>query len=104
VTDDPLVPVLTEIVEEASGPQPDGVNVAAAQEALARELERLVLSRLGPELERVIDERLASTVTDVLGQTLEGIRAELTASVNQMVREAVVASVAHTLSNPPQKD
>jgi hypothetical protein len=40
----------------------------------------------------------------VLGQTLEGVRAELTASVNQMVRDAVAASVAHTLSNPPQKD
>jgi hypothetical protein len=104
VTDDQLVPVLTEVVEEASGPPPDTVNVEAAQEALSRELQRAVLTRLGPELERVINERLSSTVTDVLGQTLETVRAELTESVSRMLRDAVAASVADTLASPKQRD
>jgi hypothetical protein len=103
VSDDSLVPVLTEIVDEASAQQPSAVS-AAALEALARELERAVLSRLGPEVDRVIDERLARTLSGVLGQALEGVRAELTVSVTQMVREAVAASVAHALAVPPQRD
>ena len=91
------VPVLTEVAE-ARRPRP-AVD-AAALEALARELERAVLARLGPEVDRVIDERLSRTLNTVLGQALDGVRAELTVSVTQMVREAVAASVAHALALP----
>ena len=76
------VPVLTEIVADARRSRP-AVDAAAA-EALARELERAVLARLAPEIDRIIN----------------GVRAELTASVAQMVREAVATSVARALSLP----
>jgi hypothetical protein len=39
----------------------------------------------------------------VLGHALDSVRAELTISVIQMVREAVVASVAHALADPDKK-
>src|SRR5256885_1468509 len=42
------LPVLTEIVEEAHGPR--ATVDRAAIEALAQELERAVLARLGPEV------------------------------------------------------
>ena len=74
-----------------------------ALEALARELERAVLERLGPEVHRVIEEKIAHKLNTVLGQALDNVRAELTISVIQMVREAVVASVAHALSQPEEK-
>jgi hypothetical protein len=64
------VPLLTEVVEEAS------------DEALALELEGALLERLRPEIDRVSAE------------ALERMRAELTRSVLQMVREAVSASLA----------
>ena len=92
------VPVLTEMVED-EGQQRPAVD-GPALEALARELERAVLSRLGPEVDRIIEERLARTLQTVLGQALDGVRAELTGSVTQMVREAVAASVAHALALP----
>ena len=80
------VPVLTEIVADERAPRRavDG----AALEALARELERAVLDRVAPELERIV------------GQALESAHAELKASVAQMVREAVAASVAQALAVP----
>ena len=84
MTERPKVPVLTEIVAEERGPRPAVDPIAL--EALSRELERAVLSRLGPELERVI------------AQALDGARAELTLSVTQIVREAVAASVARALA------
>jgi len=80
------VPVLTEIVSDERAPRRavDG----DALEALARDLERAVLERVAPELERIV------------GQALEGAHAELKASVTQMVREAVAASVARALATP----
>ena len=84
MTEGPKVPVLTEIVAEEHGARPAVDRIAL--EALSRELERAVLSRLGPELERVI------------AQALDGARAELTLSVTQIVREAVAASVARALA------
>ena len=98
---DALVPVLTEIVDDETGGRSPAVT-AAALEALARELERAVLERLGPEVDRVIEERLARTLSNVLGLALDTVRAELTVSVTQMVREAVAASVAHALAQPPK--
>ena len=98
---DPLVPVLTEIVDDEAGARSPVVS-AAALEVLARELERAVLERLGPEVDRVIEERLARSLSKVLGLALDTVRAELTVSVTQMVREAVAASVAHALALPPK--
>jgi hypothetical protein len=87
--DDSLVPVLTEIVDEAAPAQSPAVSDAAL-EALARDLERAVLARLAPEIDRVIE------------QALKGVRAELTVSVTQIVREALAASVAHAAA--PKRD
>jgi len=83
---EPKVPVLTDVVTEGRAPRP--LVDAAALEALARELERALLSRLAPEVDRVI------------GQALEGVRTELSVSVTRMVREAVAASVAQALQLP----
>ena len=80
------VPVLTEIVADERPARP--VVEGPALEALARELERAVLERVAPELERIV------------AQALEHAHAELTASVTQMVREAVAASVARALAVP----
>jgi hypothetical protein len=91
VAEDLLVPVLTEVVDEAAVPQPPAVS-AAGLEALARELERALLSRLAPELDRVI------------GQALEDARAELAVSVSQIVREALAVSVAPAVAAPPRSD
>ena len=96
------VPVLTEVLDDESTPRPRSFD-AGALEALARELERAVLERLGPEVDRVIEEKLARTLNAVLGQALDGTRTELTGSVTQMVREAVAASVAHTLGQTKAK-
>jgi len=98
---DPEVPVLTEVVDDHPRAQP-AVD-AEALEALALELERAVLERLGPEVDRVIEEKLARTLNSFLGQSVDGMRTELTQNVSQMVREAVQASVAQALSLPDQK-
>ena len=90
-SDDTLVPVLTEIIDEATASQPPAVG-AAGLEALARELERALLSRLAPEIDRVI------------GQALEDARAELAVSVSQIVREALAVSVAPAVAAPPRSD
>ena len=89
------VPVLTEIVEDERARRP-AVDPEAL-EALALELERAVLERLGPEVDRVIEEKLARVLTNALGQSMDGMRSELTQNVTQMVREAVAASVARAL-------
>jgi hypothetical protein len=81
------VPVLTQIVDDAPPARPPAVD-GATLEALARQLERAVLERLGPEIDRVT------------ALALSGVRAELTASVSRMVREAVAASVAQALAVP----
>jgi hypothetical protein len=98
MADEPRVPVLTEIVADTRRALP-AVD-AQMLEALARELERAVLSRLGPEVDRLIEERLGRTLNKVMGLALDSVRAELTVSVTQMVREAVAASVAHALALP----
>lgn len=90
------VPVLTEVVEDDRAQRP--ALDPQALEALARELERAVLERLGPEVERVIEEKLARALSSVLGESIAGMRTELTQNVTQMVREAIAASVARTLT------
>lgn len=92
------VPILTDVVDLVS--EQDDAFDPKAVEALALELERAVLTRLGDELDRVIEQRLARS----LGELLDGARADLTASVRQMVRDAVSAAVATALgrkSEPP---
>ena len=74
------VPVLTEVVSDERAPR--RAIDDAALEALARELERAVLERLGAR-----DRPRRSVARSALGQALR--RAELTVSVTQMVREAV---------------
>jgi hypothetical protein len=91
VSEDSLIPVLTEIVDEATASQPPAVS-AAGVEALARELERALLSRLAPEIDRV------------MGQALEDARAELAVSVAQIVREALAASVTPAVAPPARRD
>lgn len=85
------VPILTDVVDLVSE-QEDAFDPKAV-EALALELERAVLNRLGEELDRVIEQRLARS----LGELLDSARADLTASVRQMVREAVSAAVSSAL-------
>jgi hypothetical protein len=93
------VPVLTEIVEDERAARRPAVD-AEVLEALARELERAVLERLGPEVDRIIEEKLARTLASALG---DGTRSELTRNVTQMVREAVAASVARALAPQEKK-
>ena len=89
------VPVLTDVVTEERAPRRPVDD--AALEALARALERALLERLGPEVDRIIEERLARTLAPALDQAVEGLRSEIKVSVQQMVREAVAASVAFAL-------
>ena len=89
------VPVLTDIVAEERVPRPPVDD--AALEALSRALERAVLERLGPEVDRIIEEQLVRALNSALVQGVEGVRAEIKVSVQQMVREAVAASVAFAL-------
>jgi hypothetical protein len=96
------VPVLTEVVDDERSQRRLAVTPEAL-EALAQELERAVLERLGPEVDRIIEEKLARTLTSVLGQSMEGLRPELTRNVTQLVREAVAASVARALA-PQEKN
>jgi hypothetical protein len=81
------VPVLTQVVEDANPPPPPAVDTVAL-ETLARQLESAVLERLVAEIDRVTAVALHSA------------RTELTASVSQMVREAVAASLAQALAVP----
>jgi len=85
------VPILTDVVDLVS--EQDDAFDPKAVEALALELERAVLTRLGDELDRVIEQRLARS----LGELLDSARADLTSSVRQMVRDAVSAAVASAL-------
>jgi hypothetical protein len=81
------VPVLTQVAEDYPAAPVRSLD-AGALEALALELERALLERLGPEVERVT------------GRALDKVRAELTLSVLQMVRDAVAASVSKELALP----
>jgi len=94
------VPVLTEVVDEDNVRRP-AVDPEAL-EALAGELERAVMARLGPEVDRVIQEKLSRVLNGLVGKSVEGVRYELTQSVTQMVREAVAASVSHALAPGPK--
>jgi hypothetical protein len=89
------VPVLTDIVIEERVPRRPVDD--AALEALAHGLERALLERLRPEVDRLIEERLTRTLAASLDQAVGAMRSEITASVQQMVREAVAASVAFAL-------
>jgi hypothetical protein len=93
------VPILTDVVDLVSeGGQ--GFDPKAV-EALALELERAVLTRLGDELDRVIEQQLARSLSELL----DGARADLTASVRKMVRDAVSAAVSAALgrgTEPPR--
>ena len=80
------VPVLTEVVSEE--PIAPRATDHLALEALAREIERTVLQRLGPEVDRVMD------------QALDAMRAELKASVTRIVREALAGSLAEAGRKP----
>jgi AcrR family transcriptional regulator len=94
------VPVLTEVVDDEARRRP--AVTPEALEALARELERAVLARLGPDVVRVIEQKLSRVLSSSLvGQAVDGMRAELTQSVTQLVREAVAASVARALAPSP---
>jgi hypothetical protein len=90
------VPVLTEVVDEEQARRP-AVDPEAL-EALAGELERAVMARLGPEVDRVIQEKLSRVLNGLVGKSVEGVRYELTQSVTQMVREAVAVSVSRALA------
>ena len=88
------VPVLTQVFEdlpvEAPATPPAPAEPAAlvdqdALDALADQLERGLLERLGPEIDRAT------------ARALNGVRAELTVSVMQIVRESVAAAVAQAL-------
>jgi hypothetical protein len=59
------VPVLTQIVVDEPPARPPAVD-AAALEALARQLERAVLERLGPEIDRVVREAVAAALAEAL--------------------------------------
>jgi hypothetical protein len=95
------VPVLTEVVEDERARR--GTIDPEALEALARELERAVIARLGPEVDRVIEEKLSRVLSGLVGKSVDGVRYELTQSVTQMVREAVAASVARALAPAPKE-
>ena len=95
------VPVLTEVVDEEQARRP-AVDPEAL-EALAGELERAVMARLGPEVDRVIQEKLSRVLNGLVGKSVEGVRYELTQSVTQMVREAVAVSVSRALA-PASKE
>jgi hypothetical protein len=83
------VPVLTQVVEDfPAASAPIRSLDAGALDALALELERALLERLGPEVERVT------------ARAFDKVRAELTLSVLQMVRDAVAASVSKELALP----
>ena len=88
------IPVLTQVFEDlATEPPAPAVPPAlpaasvdeAALDALADQLERALLERLGPEIDRAT------------ARALNGVRAELTVSVMTIVRESVAAAVAQAL-------
>ena len=89
------VPVLTEIADPEGATRRVSMVDEAALEALATELERAVLERVGPEVERVIEQHLVERLN------------ELSSSVRQILREAVAAAVARALAPkdaaPPKK-
>jgi hypothetical protein len=59
------VPVLTDVVDGVAPARRTPLD-AEAVEAIAREVERAVLARLGPELERVVGETVREALTRAL--------------------------------------
>jgi len=89
------VPVLTEVVEvEREG---ETTLDAVVLEALARQLERAVLERLGPEFGRLIEEKLARALSAQLDASVGELRSELIGGLDQMAREAVSSAIENTL-------
>ena len=75
------VPLLTEIIEPVAASSP---QTAAAEEALAGDIERVLVVRLIPELNRQI----------------AGLRSELEKELRRTVREAVAHALAARKANP----
>jgi hypothetical protein len=84
------VPVLTEIVDdsELENSAPDD---HAALAALAEQLERSLVERLAPQMQRMLEE-----ATQRLGS-------ELNMNLQQLVREAVAATLARALGKGPRE-
>jgi hypothetical protein len=61
------VPVLTDVVDGVAPARRAPLD-AEAVEAIAREVERAVLARLGPELERVVGETVREALTRALAE------------------------------------
>lgn len=78
------VPLLTEVVEHDAASQAAG---AARDEALAADIERVLVVRLVPELNKQI----------------AALRAELEKEVRRSVREAVEHALAARRNNPEKK-
>ena len=96
------VPVLTEVIDPASGSD-TGIDPVVL-EALARQLERAVLDQLGPQFNRLIEERLARALSARLEEAVEELRTELIAGIDQIAREAVSSAIANTFSAKPESE
>jgi hypothetical protein len=92
-------PVLTEVVESAALPGSD-----AKDAALAAQVEAVVLEKVLSGLDRTLDQRLGRTVSDLLEQAMDGLRADLSASVRELVREAVATAVQEELAARSRPD
>jgi hypothetical protein len=62
--DEADIPVLTQVIEDLP-PKP---LHGAALEALAKDIERAVIARLGPEIERVVRDAVAASLAQALGE------------------------------------
>jgi len=81
------VPLLTEIVELDPAEAAASTSRAAGDEALATDIERVLVVRLIPELNKQI----------------AGLRAELEKQLRRSVREAVEHALAARKANPEKK-
>jgi adenosylcobinamide amidohydrolase len=81
------VPLLTEIVEQDPAAAAANAASAARDEALATDIERVLVVRLIPELNKQI----------------AGLRSELEKQLRRSVREAVEHALAARKANPEKK-
>ena len=81
------VPLLTEIVEQDPAEAAANAGRAARDEALATDIERVLVVRLIPELNKQI----------------AGLRSELEKQLRRSVREAVEHALAARKANPEKK-
>jgi hypothetical protein len=81
------VPLLTEIVEHDPAAEAASAAGAARDEALASDIERVLVVRLVPELNKQI----------------AGLRSELEKELRRSVREAVEHALAARKANPEKK-